>query len=51
MTLVKSDTTSNDTILYSGGIVIFLNLFMNALLFLIVYCDSFAILLKVELST
>ena len=39
-TFVKSDITSNDTILDSGGIVIFLSFFMNVLPFLIVYCNS-----------
>ena len=39
-TLVNSETTSNDTILYSRGIVILWSPFVNVLLFLIVNCDS-----------
>ena len=42
--LVKSDTASNDTILYSGGIFIFFSLFVNDLPFLIVYCDDLMVL-------
>ena len=38
-TLVNSDTTSNDTIWYPGGIFCFFGVFINDLLLLIVYCD------------
>ena len=39
-TLVNSETTSSDTILYSRGIVILWSPFVNVLLLLIVNCDS-----------
>ena len=38
-TLVNSDTTSNDTIWYPGGIFCIFSVFINDLLLLVVYCD------------
>ena len=38
-TLVNSDTISNDTIWYPGGIFCFFSVFINDLLLLIVYYD------------